>query len=116
MIEVYVLFGFMFADMIFTYLNAYKMSLKDKEFWKYELNPLTQKFLKRHGVHKGMRFAITSSTIMLLAVVVWLRIRTNPLDFSRLIFFSMGAYGLMGMIHIYMFKSLWFGGNEDGDK
>jgi hypothetical protein len=65
--------------------------------------------MKRFGVHKGMRLAVVTTTLMMCGVIIYLRIRTNPLDFSRLIFFIMGAYALMSIIHVYMFKAIWGG-------
>lgn len=102
MVEVIIVFALLFTDMMFTYALCYKtMKLGYKNWWNAERNPIVRYFLMKYGVHKGMRYGASTTIGLVTAIVFILNIRMNWFDFSRIIFFLMGVYAIMNMVHIY---------------
>ena len=99
--EVIILFGLMFVDIMFTYNLLHEVKKKGvKDWWKYEFNPIVKKYIKRFGLHKGIRISALWGASLLTIVLLYLFYRVPANDFTSMVFFTMGFYTLMNIIHI----------------
>jgi len=101
--EVIILLGLVAIDVGMTYILMYflKEKLKVKDFYKYERNPMVKKFVSKFGLHKGIRISYVWTLGMWFFLIMYFSIRTNWFDFSRIIFFALGVYVLMNVVHFY---------------
>jgi len=96
------------ADILFTYvlLNKTIKMGKGKEFENSEANPVVRYCLKRWGIHKGTRIAALYSVTAITAVIFYLSRRYAEPAFRNMLYFVMGVYSLMLLVHISSFRFL----------
>lgn len=106
--EIIILLGLVVVDVAMTYVLMYflKEKLHVKDYYKYERNPIVKRFVAKHGLHKGIRLSFIWSIVMWFIVIMYLSIRVNWFDFSRMIFLAIGIYIMMNTIHFYTLQEV----------
>jgi hypothetical protein len=97
--ELIVLYVLVMSDIIFTYLLMYKTKV-NKMTGYVEFNPVVRRLVDKHGLHKGIRISALYAFGLLTLCFLYLFWRVPPADFSRLVFFAMGMFSLMNIIHV----------------
>jgi hypothetical protein len=89
-------------DILFTYvlLNKTIELGKGKDYEEHEANPVVRFFIKKYGIHKGMRFAALYSVTAISLVLYYLSIRYTDSAFRNMLYFIMGVYSMMMLMHI----------------
>ena len=90
------------ADILFTYilLNKTIELGKKKDYEDHEANPVVKVLIKKFGVHKGMRLAALYSVTAISIVLYILSQRYAEVQFRNMLYFIMGVYSMMLMMHI----------------
>jgi ABC-type branched-subunit amino acid transport system permease subunit len=71
-----------------------------------ERNPIIRAMVEKFGLHKGIRIASVFTILVVVGIIFYFNWRTNWLDFSRIMFFCIGFYTFISVMHIYSFKAL----------
>jgi len=96
------------ADILFTYVLLNKVIKMGKgKNYESEANPIVKFFLKKYGLHKGTRVAAFYSVAAITGVIYYLSVRYGELAFRNMLYFVMGVYSMMLLIHISSFKFLY---------
>lgn len=105
--EIVVVLGLAFLDMMLTYYLLYLSKTHGQKDWENnEQNMVVRALLKRFGLHNGVRIGATSTLIILTGLIFFMNYRYNWYDFSRFMFFFIGAYSMVIMYHTYYLKSM----------
>ena len=106
--EILVLLGLVISDILFTYRLLYitKVKLKKKNWFEAERNPIIKKILIKYGLHKGIRISAAFSLTLITGFLFYLDFRTNYFDFSRIVFFAMGLFFLVNVMHFHFLGML----------
>ena len=100
--EIIIVYCLAMADILFTYGLLYKTK-KHKLKGSVEFNPVVRKFIDKYGLHKGIRVSTVYALGLLTFIFLYLFYRVPSEDLSRMVFFAMGFYTLMSVIHISSF-------------
>jgi hypothetical protein len=100
-IEIVVIYILAFIDIMATYYMLYLTKKQGHKNWAdAEQNKVVQFFLKKFGLHNGVRLSAIFTFSVLTGAMFYLNARVNAYDFSRMIFFLMGAYFIVLTYHI----------------
>jgi hypothetical protein len=103
--EVVVVLMLAFADMMLTYYLLYSSKKSGQKNWyDNEQNAIVRYFLKKYGLHNGMRVGAFFSLTIMTGLMLFMNARYNWFDFSRFMFFLIGAYSMVTMYHIIYLK------------
>ena len=103
--EIVIVFMLAFLDIGLTYILLYKAKKSGMKNWEdCEQNKMVRFFLKKFGLHNGVRVAALFAFTMLTFLFGYFAMRVNWLDFTRLTFFMMGVYTIILTYH-WMFLS-----------
>jgi hypothetical protein len=97
--ELIILYVLVVSDILFTYGLMYKTK-KYKMKGYVEFNPIVRKLTDKYGLHKGIRVSAIYALGLLTICFLYLFWRVPPADFSRMVFFAMGMFTLMNIIHM----------------
>ena len=104
-LEIVIVFMLAFLDIGLTYILLYKAKKSGMKNWEdCEQNKMVRFFLKKFGLHNGVRVAALFAFTMLTFLFGYFAMRVNWLDFTRLTFFMMGVYTIILTYH-WMFLS-----------
>lgn len=101
------------ADIIFTYLQMHKLSTMGKRYLDAEGNPVVRYFVTKLGLHRGMRVAALYSVSAITLVIYYLSWRYTEMGFRNMLYFVMGVYSMMLLMHISSFRFLSGRSDED---
>jgi hypothetical protein len=115
--EVVVLLLLVCADILLTYFLLYKSkSMGYKNWFDFEKNAVIRKLLIKFGLHNGIRIGVVFSLALITGVMVYLNYMHSWESFSRLIFFGMGFYCMVNIMHLYSWQLLVQEANKNDQK
>ena len=114
--EIVIVYMLAFLDIGLTYVLLYRAKKSGMKNWEdCEQNNMVRFFLKKFGLHNGIRVSALFSFTILTFLFGYFAIRVNWLDFTRLTFFMMGVYTIILTYHYLFLTKIKFGDKEMED-
>jgi len=105
--EILVVLFLVAGDILMTYYLLYRSKTAGAKGWiEFERNPIIRRFIEKHGLHKGIRIGFIYSMALMTGAFIYFNWRSDWIGFTRIIFFAMGFYVMLNIMHILSIQLL----------